>query len=297
MTEEKENVSEELKSIREEMKELKDMLKKKAASEEFEEDGINIGGRSAGRDHDKGPHFRIHIDDDDLNFEGVDETLSEYLGSVMEGVAQNLSKSMQQMASGFTFEKNMIKEEVERAKREVERNKRDIEREARRVKRQVERATRGFSGSKDRSIRFHKLSKEELEHFYEKAPDLTSALSDEKKLRLLKTLEDGPMYQKDLSEQTDIKGGTFKHHMDQLLEVQYVSQEAVRGRYLITQLGVEALKLAEMLFRRYTFMTEKGARDRDEDTEITVEHEQEIDEDIANTADTVNEFQNEEETG
>lgn len=63
-----------------------------------------------------------------------------------------------------------------------------------------------------------------------------------------------PRYvQGDLSDKTGVKGGTFKHHMDSLLSSKYVYQEATRGRYLITQLGVEALKLAEMLYRRYKF--------------------------------------------
>ena len=92
-----------------------------------------------------------------------------------------------------------------------------------------------------RVIHLNKLNEEELEEFYEIGTKMVSALSDPRRIKLLKLLEDGPAYQGDLSDKTGVKGGTFKHHMDSLLSSKYVYQEATRGRYLITQLGVEAL--------------------------------------------------------
>ncbi|MHA1447139.1 MAG: ArsR family transcriptional regulator [Candidatus Heimdallarchaeaceae archaeon] len=89
-----------------------------------------------------------------------------------------------------------------------------------------------------------------LEKFYENAAELLSALGDKNRLKLLKILEDSPQYQKELSEDTGLRGGTFKHHTDILQDEGFITREAIRGRYLITQLGIEALKLAEMIYLR-----------------------------------------------
>ncbi|MHA1198959.1 MAG: hypothetical protein ACTSQF_06360 [Candidatus Heimdallarchaeaceae archaeon] len=89
-----------------------------------------------------------------------------------------------------------------------------------------------------------------LEEFYENAADLLSALGDKNRLMILKILELSPQYQKELSEDTGLKGGTFKHHTDILQDENYITREAIRGRYLITQLGLEALKLSEMIYLR-----------------------------------------------
>jgi len=277
--EDESNFKDELKSIKEEMKELKAMLKQKAENQEEDDEDINIGGRHRSRDR-KSRNFRIHIDDDDFQFEGIDETLGDYLNSVMEGVAESLTSSMSQMAKGFKI--NI--DDIDRAKHDLEKEKHNIKREMHRVKREAKKAAREADRMardvRRQVIRYQKLSEEELVRFYEIAPSLTSALSDEKKLKLLKTLETGPKYQKDLSEETEIVGGTFKHHMDALQEMQYVSQETVRGRYLITRLGVEALKLAEMLFRRYIFVTEEEAEERSEDLDVDMDLDEDIDVDI-----------------
>jgi predicted transcriptional regulator len=91
---------------------------------------------------------------------------------------------------------------------------------------------------------------EALEQFYENAAELLSALGDKNRLKLLKILESSPQYQKELSEDTGLRGGTFKHHTDILQNEGFITREAIRGRYLITQLGIEALKLAEMIYLR-----------------------------------------------
>lgn len=88
-----------------------------------------------------------------------------------------------------------------------------------------------------------------------------SAISDSRRLKILKSLEQGPAYQSGLSEETGVKGGTFKHHMEALMNTRLVHQEATRGRYLITQLGVEALKLAEIIYKRYKFEVKSESGD------------------------------------
>lgn len=92
------------------------------------------------------------------------------------------------------------------------------------------------------------IANEYIDHFFEKGADFMSVISDENRLKMLKYMERGGKYQKELSEEVGIKGGTFKHHMDKLVDVGFVAQEAVRGRYLITMEGREALKLAEFLY-------------------------------------------------
>ena len=103
------------------------------------------------------------------------------------------------------------------------------------------------------------LSEDELEEFFEDGSTILSALSDGKRLRMLKALENGPLYQQELSKQSNSFGGTFKHHMDKLLDSRFVIQEAVRGRYLISREGLESLKLAELLFMNNKYSREDSS--------------------------------------
>ena len=60
-----------------------------------------------------------------------------------------------------------------------------------------------------------------------------------------------------------MRGGTFKHHTDILQDEGFITREAIRGRYLITQLGIEALKLAEMIHVRKKRIEEEESIDID----------------------------------
>ncbi len=91
---------------------------------------------------------------------------------------------------------------------------------------------------------------EELDEVLEINAELLSALGDKRRLLILRILENSPQYQKELAEETGLRGGTFKHHTDILQGVNFITREAIRGRYLITQLGIEALKLAELIHSR-----------------------------------------------
>lgn len=122
------------------------------------------------------------------------------------------------------------------------------------------------------------IPEDKLEEFYEVGATIVSAIGDPNRLRILKELEKSPKYQKELSDITNLRGGTFKHHMDRLLvdEVRFVTQEVVRGRYLLTTRGREALKLTEIQFMR--FLNEKkhkkkekkGKKSEDSDDEYDV---------------------------
>ncbi|TET27302.1 MAG: ArsR family transcriptional regulator [Candidatus Heimdallarchaeota archaeon] len=124
------------------------------------------------------------------------------------------------------------------------------------------------------------IPEDKLEEFYEVGATIVSAIGDPNRLRILKELERSPKYQKELSDITGLRGGTFKHHMDRLLDdyVKFVTQEVVRGRYLLTTRGREALKLTEIQFMRYLNEKDykkkekkgKKAKDSDEEFDVSI---------------------------
>ncbi len=81
----------------------------------------------------------------------------------------------------------------------------------------------------------------------EEAERLLAPLASEERIRILYLLSDFPRYHQDLMELSGLKPGTLPHHLKQLEDAGYVTQERVRGRYLITIPGRMALKLAEYL--------------------------------------------------
>ncbi len=105
------------------------------------------------------------------------------------------------------------------------------------------------------------IPENQLDNFYKTTSKMLGDLADESRLKILRALEKGPKYQKELIEESGAKGGSFKHHCDRLIEQGFVTQEAVRGRYLITFKGREALKMAEVLYlRSYPMDTEEKAK-------------------------------------
>ncbi|MHA1992931.1 MAG: ArsR/SmtB family transcription factor [Candidatus Hodarchaeales archaeon] len=103
---------------------------------------------------------------------------------------------------------------------------------------------------RDKVDHYTSIPEEELEQFFQRGAELLSALSDQKRLQMLKELEKEPLRQSDLSEKTNIRGGNFKHHITILKDEGLVHQEGVRERYMLTFAGREALKLAEFLYHR-----------------------------------------------
>jgi DNA-binding transcriptional ArsR family regulator len=81
----------------------------------------------------------------------------------------------------------------------------------------------------------------------EEAERLLSPLASAERIRILYLLSDRPRYHQDLMEESKTAPGTLPHHLKQLEDAGYVTQERVRGRYLITIPGRMALKLAEYL--------------------------------------------------
>ncbi len=81
----------------------------------------------------------------------------------------------------------------------------------------------------------------------DQAEKLLSPLASAERIEILYLLAEQPRYHQDLMELSGLKPGTLPHHLKQLEEAGYVTQERVRGRYLITIPGRMALKLAEYL--------------------------------------------------
>lgn len=81
----------------------------------------------------------------------------------------------------------------------------------------------------------------------EDAEKLLSPLASAERIEILYLLAEQPRYHQDLMDLSGLKPGTLPHHLKQLEEAGYVTQERVRGRYLITIPGRMALKLAEYL--------------------------------------------------
>jgi DNA-binding transcriptional ArsR family regulator len=82
------------------------------------------------------------------------------------------------------------------------------------------------------------------------AERLLAPLASAERIGLLYLLAEEPRYHQDLMDLSGLKPGTLPHHLKQLEEAGYVTQERVRGRYLITIPGRMALTLAEYLFNQ-----------------------------------------------
>ena len=185
--------------------------------------------------------------------EGLERTIGNYVSSILDSVADGMEGALDGLFSSSTLHKTRSK--MDKARRKAEK-----------LQRKAEKLRRAYQ-----------LTEEELKAFPEESAQILQILADTNRLKILQELEVGPDYQKDLSERTDIKGGQWKHHTDALKEAGFIDQETVRGRYLITQLGREALKLAEMLYyRKKTFEQEltsdyKEVGDDQDDFEVPIE--------------------------
>lgn len=100
----------------------------------------------------------------------------------------------------------------------------------------------------------------------EEAERLLSPLASAERIRILYLLSERPRYHQDLMEESKLAPGTLPHHLKQLEDAGYVTQERVRGRYLITIPGRMALKLAEYLHNQMQSGTreEPDAEDEEE---------------------------------
>jgi len=81
----------------------------------------------------------------------------------------------------------------------------------------------------------------------EAAQNLLSPLASAERIKILYLLAKEPRYHQDLMQESGLTPGTLPHHLKQLEEAGFITQERVRGRYLITIPGRMALKLAEYL--------------------------------------------------
>jgi DNA-binding transcriptional ArsR family regulator len=82
------------------------------------------------------------------------------------------------------------------------------------------------------------------------AEQLLAPLASAERIGIVFLLAEEPRYHQDLMDLSGLKPGTLPHHLKQLEEAGYVTQERVRGRYLITIPGRMALTLAEYLYNQ-----------------------------------------------
>jgi len=247
---EAEQIRQEKLRLREETKRMKDSLNAKKREftdfrRELRERENEIRERERDlrnkRDHSHSYSWDSDIDEDmETLTDDLELQLGDYTRSILASVAQSLKSSMGVVVKGagdVGVEMKNVGVELDKIGKEI-----------------GEKISRDVYVSVGANI-----PEDKLEEFYEIGATIVAAIGDSNRLRILKELERGPKYQKELSDITSLRGGTFKHHMDRLLdrEVKFVTQEVVRGRYLITTRGREALKLAEMQFRRYLQVKER----------------------------------------
>jgi len=74
-----------------------------------------------------------------------------------------------------------------------------------------------------------------------------SSLGNEHRIRVLKELQNGGMYASELEAKIPVSASTLSNHLKILEDAGLITQEAIRGRYLITILGRRALRAARSL--------------------------------------------------
>jgi len=106
-----------------------------------------------------------------------------------------------------------------------------------------------------KSILLHEETRpdqEELEHFEVEegvCADLFKALSNEERIKILKSLANGDQYFAQLKEITGLDHSPLRFHLTVLKDVNLISQERFRGKYSITELGRQALLMASSFFK------------------------------------------------
>ena len=229
-TESEETDQELQRRIQEKRKKLRELERELDQELEESEELLRKRRRTEEGEEDVGSRFGVRIE---RTAEDLESTIESYVSSILDSVANSMEGALNGLFSRG--------DRAEAKKRRKQRKKGE------KLRRKMSKET------------YH-LTDEELKAFPEESAQILDILADANRLKILQELETGPDYQKDLSERTGIKGGQWKHHTDILKEARFVDQEAVRGRYLITQLGLEALKLAEMLYiRKKAFEHEMGS--------------------------------------
>ena len=78
--------------------------------------------------------------------------------------------------------------------------------------------------------------------------DLFKALSNNDRLRILRSLGQDSSYFAQLSQLTGLDNSPLRFHLTVLKEVNLIAQERFRGKYMITKLGRQALAMASYFY-------------------------------------------------
>ncbi|MHA1351787.1 MAG: ArsR family transcriptional regulator, partial [Candidatus Heimdallarchaeaceae archaeon] len=231
---------EEIARAREEIKRAKEELRR-------ERERMRLEARRKALESAKKSDVKPFIFSKNIDLDGFGETISKYVESILASVSRNIEETVK---SAFSTEKSSTG----------------------RI------SGSNFPTSNKKASKFsfpydyRRIPIDEIESYLDEISELLSAIGDKNRLHILKLLELQPEYQKELSEKTGLRGGTFKHHTDILAKNGLITQETVRGRYLITQLGIEALKLAEILYtRKQDLYSSEDSLDDEDDDEINID--------------------------
>ncbi|MHC1605035.1 MAG: ArsR/SmtB family transcription factor [Candidatus Methanofastidiosia archaeon] len=80
--------------------------------------------------------------------------------------------------------------------------------------------------------------------------DLFKSLANEERLKILKALNRGDMYFAQLMGISKLDHSPLRFHLTVLKDVNLITQERFRGKYIITELGVQALTMASYFFQK-----------------------------------------------
>ncbi|HPR41883.1 MAG TPA: winged helix-turn-helix domain-containing protein [Candidatus Methanofastidiosa archaeon] len=101
--------------------------------------------------------------------------------------------------------------------------------------------------SNGRELGYDQIKDIELEESV--CADFFKALSNEERIKILKSLSKDDQYFAQLKEITGLDHSPLRFHLTVLMEVNLVGQERFRGKYSITELGKQTLIIASTFFR------------------------------------------------
>jgi DNA-binding transcriptional ArsR family regulator len=130
--------------------------------------------------------------------------------------------------------------DLESAKNGIEQIRKELEQLSQKIEYIAKASSLGTEATSIESMKIEDLSEERV-------AELFSSLAHVERVKILKTLYGGGKYFTELMNKTGLSHSPLYFHLTVLQKGRYVIQEFTRGRYLITPLGSEALKVASHL--------------------------------------------------
>ncbi len=131
--------------------------------------------------------------------------------------------------------------EVELARKEIDRMQKGLDQLSRRIDSLATMAQPNAEAGSAEGVKMEDMPAERIAQLF-------SSLAHVERVKILKTLYGGGKYFTELMNETGLSHSPLYFHLNVLQKDRYVNQEFARGRYLITSLGSEALRVAFRLF-------------------------------------------------